>query len=89
MAQIQNLDMRSILIQKYSNLFSNNSKPSEFVPIFYQIYQISQLLVDLFAKNMKGWSHKNIIIYFFFASLTFQEKNYLQPFSGVATRTQI
>ena len=28
-------------------------------------YQICQKFVDLFTKNMKGWSHKKIILYLF------------------------
>ena len=47
-----------------SNLFRMMQIHKIFIPnIFF--YQINGIFLDLFAKNMKGWSHKKIIFYFF------------------------
>ena len=61
---IKNLVTFSNMIQKPSNLFWMVQNYQIFVPnIFF--YQICQKFVDLFTKNMKGWSHKKIILYLF------------------------
>ena len=53
--------------------FLNGAKPPELCSEYF-FNQICQKIVDLFKKNMKGWSDKKIILYLFCSSDLLRKK---------------